>query len=89
MSWRRSCFGGSDRATAPALNFNNPAKIGVPGLRALYPLPNSKSKDARQVRLFRNGRNQAVRIPRKLELPGNEALLDEFAKMATQQGPTP
>lgn len=29
----------------------------------------------RIVRLFRNGRNQAVRIPRDLELPGNEAIL--------------
>jgi antitoxin VapB len=29
----------------------------------------------RIVRLFRNGRNQAVRIPRDLELPGREALL--------------
>jgi antitoxin VapB len=29
----------------------------------------------RIVRLFRNGRNQALRIPRDLELPGNEALL--------------
>jgi antitoxin VapB len=29
----------------------------------------------RIVRLFRSGRNQAVRIPRDLELPGNEALL--------------
>lgn len=29
----------------------------------------------RKVRLFRNGRNQAVRIPRDLELPGTEALL--------------
>jgi len=29
----------------------------------------------RKVRLFRNGRNQAVRIPRDLELPGQEALL--------------
>ena len=27
----------------------------------------------RQVRLFRNGRNQALRIPRDLELPGREA----------------
>ena len=25
--------------------------------------------------LFRNGRNQAIRIPRDLELPGNEVLL--------------
>ena len=29
----------------------------------------------RHVRLFRNGRNQAVRIPRELELPGNEAII--------------
>jgi antitoxin VapB len=29
----------------------------------------------RVVRLFRNGRNQAVRIPRDLELPGSQALL--------------
>lgn len=29
----------------------------------------------RKVRLFRNGRNQAVRIPRELELPGSEAIL--------------
>jgi antitoxin VapB len=29
----------------------------------------------RIVRLFRNGSNQAVRIPRDLELPGNEAIL--------------
>jgi antitoxin VapB len=29
----------------------------------------------RAVRLFRNGRNQAIRIPRDLELPGSEAVL--------------
>ncbi len=29
----------------------------------------------RSVRLFRNGANQAVRIPREFELPGNEALM--------------
>jgi antitoxin VapB len=27
------------------------------------------------VSLFRNGRNQAIRIPRDLELPGTEAIL--------------
>jgi antitoxin VapB len=31
--------------------------------------------DERRVRLFRNGRNQAVRIPRDLELIGDEAIL--------------
>ena len=29
----------------------------------------------RQVRLFRNGRNQALRIPREFELEGSEAIL--------------
>ena len=29
----------------------------------------------RHVRLFRNGRNQAVRIPLEFELPGNEAIM--------------
>ena len=31
--------------------------------------------DDRHVRLFKNGRNQALRIPREFELPGNEAIL--------------
>ena len=30
---------------------------------------------ARPVKLFRNGRNQAVRIPREMELPGEDALI--------------
>jgi antitoxin VapB len=29
----------------------------------------------RNVKLFRNGRNQAVRIPRDFELPGDEAVM--------------
>lgn len=29
----------------------------------------------RHARLFRNGRNQAVRIPREFELPGNEVII--------------
>lgn len=29
----------------------------------------------RHVRLFRNGRSQAIRIPREFELPGNEAIM--------------
>ncbi|HCC54527.1 MAG TPA: AbrB/MazE/SpoVT family DNA-binding domain-containing protein [Desulfobulbaceae bacterium] len=29
----------------------------------------------RHVRLFKNGRNQAIRIPREYELPGNEAVI--------------
>ncbi len=30
---------------------------------------------ARHVRLFRNGANQAVRIPKEFELPGKEAVM--------------
>jgi antitoxin VapB len=31
--------------------------------------------ESRRVKLFRNGRNQAVRIPREFELQGDEAVL--------------
>ena len=31
--------------------------------------------EQRRVRLFRNGRNQAVRIPVEFELPGDEAIM--------------
>ncbi len=31
--------------------------------------------ETRTVKLFRNGRNQAVRIPREFELPGDEAIM--------------
>jgi antitoxin VapB len=33
------------------------------------------SEAVRHVRLFKNGRSQAVRIPREFELPGKEAIL--------------
>jgi antitoxin VapB len=33
------------------------------------------AESERHVRLFRNGRNQAVRIPREFELKGEEAIL--------------
>lgn len=29
----------------------------------------------RHVKLFRNGRNQAIRIPREFELPGEDAIM--------------
>lgn len=31
--------------------------------------------DARHVKLFKNGRSQAVRIPREFELPGEDAIM--------------
>lgn len=39
--------------------------------------------ETRHVRLFRNGRNQAVRIPREFELPGCEALLSREGGVLT------
>jgi antitoxin VapB len=38
-----------------------------------YLLPPSPA--GRQVRLFRNGANQAVRIPKEFELPGTDAVM--------------
>ncbi|WP_269515868.1 AbrB/MazE/SpoVT family DNA-binding domain-containing protein [Brevundimonas subvibrioides] len=32
-------------------------------------------QNSRSVKLFRNGRNQAVRIPREFELPGEDAVM--------------
>ena len=44
----------------------------------------------RKVRLFRNGRNQAVRIPRDLELPGSEALMrKEGDRLVVEPMPRP
>ena len=46
----------------------HPAYIG--------PMTNASSDPAaRTVRLFRNGRSQAVRIPREFELPGKDAVM--------------
>ena len=39
----------------------------------LQPMPSDI--DARHVKIFRNGRNQAVRIPREFELPGEDAVM--------------
>jgi antitoxin VapB len=38
-------------------------------------VPVNKPPTQRTARLFRNGRNQAVRIPIGFELPGNEVLI--------------
>ena len=37
--------------------------------------PYAVSTGARAVKLFRNGANQAVRIPKEFELPGTQALM--------------
>jgi antitoxin VapB len=38
-------------------------------------LPVRKTSAERRVKLFRNGRNQAVRIPREFEMPGEDAIM--------------
>ena len=45
----------------------------MPKSRASFTSP--PGEGARRVRLFRNGRNQALRIPRELELEGDEAVI--------------
>ncbi len=37
--------------------------------------PVASETSKRRARLFRNGRNQAVRIPKEFELPGKEVLI--------------
>ena len=43
----------------------------------------------RHVKLFKNGRNQAVRIPREFELPGDEAIMrKEGVRLIIEPTPT-
>ena len=45
-------------------------------------------KIERHVRLFRNGRSQAVRIPREFELPGSDAIMrKEGGKLIIEAAP--
>lgn len=43
-------------------------------------MPNRATEDERHVKLFKNGRNQAVRIPREFELPGEDAVMRRDGK---------
>ena len=42
----------------------------------------------RHVKLFKNGRSQAVRIPREFELPGEDAIMRKDGERLTIE-PTP
>ena len=43
----------------------------------------------RRVKLFKNGRNQAVRIPREFELPGEDAIMrKEGERLVIEPAPT-
>jgi antitoxin VapB len=41
----------------------------------LWDMPKGPRLRARRVKLFKNGRNQAVRIPKEFELPGDDAIM--------------
>ena len=43
--------------------------------------------ETRHVKLFRNGRNQAVRIPREFELPGDEAVMRKIGNQLIIETP--
>lgn len=44
----------------------------------------------RQVKLFKNGRSQAVRIPREFELPGEDAIMrKEGSRIIIEPAPAP
>ncbi len=43
----------------------------------------------RRVKIFRNGRNQAVRIPREFELPGSAAVMRKEGKRLVIEPVTP
>jgi len=47
----------------------------MPRHMPIVPMKEAPVPGDRHVRLFKNGRNQALRIPREFELPGNEAIL--------------
>jgi antitoxin VapB len=53
---------------APALRFK-------PTLDICHGICHMKAMTERHVKLFKNGRNQAVRIPREFELPGEDAII--------------
>ena len=59
------------------------AKAPCPGIAPLHVLRLICYKIAmseRHVKLFKNGRNQAVRIPREFEMPGEDAIIRKEGK---------
>ena len=38
-------------------------------------MPKTVADPGRHIKIFKNGRNQAVRIPREFELPGEDAII--------------
>jgi antitoxin VapB len=53
-------------------------------------MPEEARMSVKRVSLFRNGANQAVRIPREFELPGNEAVMrKEGGRLVIEPVPRP
>jgi antitoxin VapB len=76
----------TERREKPTKRTRRPGKRGAPefeqpetttpGLaESDRPIAGAVARNERRVRLFKNGRSQAVRIPREFELPGKEAIM--------------
>ena len=51
--------------------------------------PDPQAPGGRRVRLFRNGRSQAVRIPKEMEFPGEEVVVrKEGTRIVIDPAPT-
>jgi antitoxin VapB len=71
VAFKKSCDTVASRARKP----NDPLAV-VRALAYVYGIClEIAMPEQRHVRLFRNGRNQAVRIPVEFELPGDEAIM--------------
>jgi antitoxin VapB len=53
------------------------------------PAKRAKTGPERHVKVFKNGRNKAVRIPREFEFPGDEAIMrKEGDRLVIEPAPT-
>ena len=53
------------------------------------PSQSAKTGPERHLKVFKNGRNKAVRIPREFEFPGDEAIMrKEGARLVIEPVPT-
>ena len=59
-----------NRAKHPVLRFTPILDLDI-----CHGICHIKAMTERHVKLFKNGRNQAVRIPREFELPGEDAII--------------
>jgi antitoxin VapB len=55
----------------------------------LWHMPTDATFPERHVKIFKNGRNQAVRIPREFELPGEDAIMRKEGERLVIEPVTP